>query len=125
MISTTINDGKWHHACATWHTADGSWAFYKDGVVVASGSRLKERYVISRGSLVLGQEQITEHSFARHAFVGELGNFNIWNDLVTAMEVLKMSKSCSNGKGSVFMWFGFRSGIKGKVKLVTPSSCAR
>lgn len=123
-ISVEINDGKWHHTCTTWDTDDGSWAFYKDGVVIKNGIHLKDKYVIpSGGSLVLGQEQITEKSFEPRPFIGELGNFNIWSYRVPAMEVSQMSKSCLKGKGNVFHWSAFRSGINGTIKTVKPFEC--
>lgn len=119
-----ISDGNWHHICTTWDTADGSWAFFKDGVAVNNGNSFKAGYVIpSGGSLVLGQEQITEQTFEPRPFIGELGNFNIWSDVVSAMEVLQMSKSCLNRKGSVFNWTAFRFGINGKVEIVKPLQC--
>lgn len=124
-IPVTINSSIWQHTCTTWDNDGGSWAFYKDGVIVKNGSSLKDRYVIlSGGSLVLGQEQIEAKTFEPRPFVGELGNFNIWNDLLSAMEVLKMSKACLKGKGNVFRWSKFRSGIDGEVKIESPSQCA-
>ena len=120
----TINDGDWHHICTTWDNADGSWAFFKDGVVASNGNSFKTGHVISSGgSFVLGQEQITDKIFEPRPFLGELVNFNIWNKFVSAIDVLQMSKRCLNGKGSVLHWAAFRFGIKGKVKLVKPSSC--
>lgn len=120
----TINGGDWHHFCTTWDTADGSWSFYKDGVVVSNGNSFKAGYVIlTGGSFVLGQEQITNKTFEPRPFIGELGNFNIWNKIVSAMEVSQMSKRCLNGKGSVLHWTAFRFGINGNVKIVKPSSC--
>lgn len=123
-ISVSINDGDWHHICTTWDNADGSWAFFKDGVIVSNGSSLKAGHVIpSGGSLVLGQEQITDKTFEPRPFIGELGNFNIWKEIVSAIEVSQMSKRCLNGKGSVLHWKDFRFGINGGVKIVKPSSC--
>ena len=120
----TLNDGDWHHICTTWDNADGSWAFFQDGVVVSNGSSLKAGHVISSGgSLVLGQEQITDKTFERRPFIGELGNFNIWKEIVSAIEVSQMSKRCLNGKGSVLHWAALRFGINGQVKIVKPSSC--
>ncbi|KAJ1484188.1 concanavalin A-like lectin/glucanase domain-containing protein, partial [Baffinella frigidus] len=34
--ASTVNDGAWHHIAATWRSASGNVAFFKDGV--ASGS---------------------------------------------------------------------------------------
>lgn len=119
-----LNDNNWQHICATWDKADGSWAFYKDGVVVGNGNSFKAGHVIpSGGSLVLGQEQITDETFEQRPFIGELGNFNIWSRILSAIEVSQMSKKCLNGKGSVLHWTVFQSGINGKVKIVRPSSC--
>jgi len=37
----SANDGKWHHICATWENAAGSWRLYKDGIIGKNGSGLK------------------------------------------------------------------------------------
>lgn len=122
---TTIIDGKWHHICIIWDNSDGSWSFFKDGVVTKNGSSFKVNYVIpSAGTFVLGQEQNPDNTFKSVPFIGELANFNIWSDTLTAMKVSKMSKSCLNGRGDVASWSSFQSGqIDGKVKITKPASC--
>ena len=39
--SVSANDGKWRHICATWENTAGSWQWYKDGKISASGKGLK------------------------------------------------------------------------------------
>ncbi|KAL9979814.1 hypothetical protein ACROYT_G017531 [Oculina patagonica] len=73
--SVSTNDGKWHHICVTWKNTAGSWNFFKDGKVAASGKGLKTGHVIrGGGALVLGQEQDSEgRSFeAIQCFIGEM-----------------------------------------------------
>ncbi|XP_068723238.1 neuronal pentraxin-1-like isoform X1 [Montipora capricornis] len=124
-ISVPANDGKWHHFCALWSNTDGAFAFFKDGEVKRSLTQFQESYVIaSKGNLVLGQEQTGNNIFdPSKSFEGELDGFNIWSRNLTAIEVLKRSKNCRKGRGDVIKWSKFAHGIKGIVKVVSPSTC--
>ena len=120
-----VNDRKWHHICAVWSHIEGQWSLYKNGGVVNSGTSFKKNYLILPGEVVLGQETESNKSFASsRSFVGKLANFNLWGRSLAAIEVLRMSKACLNGKGDVLKWSQFGSGIKGKVKVMKPSRCA-
>lgn len=89
-----------------------------------NGTGFKKNYVILPGEVVLGQEPESAKSFVpSRSFVGHLANFNLWGRSLTAIEVLRMSKDCLNGKGDVLKWSQFGSGIEGKVKVIKPSWC--
>ena len=122
----SANDGHWHHICASWENKAGSWKLYKDGVSRSSGYGLKTGHVIKTdGILIIGQEQ---DSFgggfdATQNYVGELTDLNMWNRVLNATEISNLSKSCHGGRGNVKKWSDFKVGIRGDVRVITPSAC--
>ena len=124
----SANDGFWHHICASWENRAGSWKIYKDGVSQAGGSGLKTGHVINtNGILVIGQEQ---DSFGggfvtSQSYIGELTDLNMWNRVLTANEIVKLSKSCHGGMGNVKKWSDFKVGLRGDVRVISPSACEK
>jgi len=122
----SANDGLWHHICASWENKAGSWTIYKDGVSHASGLGLKTGHVINKkGILVIGQEQ---DSFGgrfdpTQSYIGELTDLNMWNRVLSADEILKLSKSCHGVTGNVKKWSDFKVGLRGDVRVISPSAC--
>ena len=124
--SISANDGFWHQMCASWENKVGSWKIYKDGVSQASGSGFKTGYVINtNGILVIGQEQdsLGGRFDARQSYMGELTNLNMWNRVLTANDILKLSKSCHGGRGNVKKWSDFKVGLRGDVRVISPPAC--
>jgi len=122
----SANDGDWHQICTSWENTAGSWEAYKDGVLHASGSGLKRGHIIkTNGILTIGQEQ---DSFgggfvASESYIGELTDLNIWNRALSTSEISKLSKSCHGGRGNIKKWSDFKVGIRGNVRVVSPSTC--
>ena len=122
----SANDGFWHHICASWENKGGSWEIYKDGVSQASGAGLKTGHVINtNGILIIGQEQ---DSFgggfdATQNYIGELTDLNMWNRVLYTSEVSNLSKSCHGGRGNVKKWSDFKVGLRGDVRVISPSAC--
>ncbi|CAH3014794.1 unnamed protein product, partial [Porites evermanni] len=124
-ISVSANDGRWHHICLTWRSSNGSWNFYKDGTLAASGSPLNARHVIKAGGcLVLGQSQkdVCGVFKADKRFFGLLANVNIWDQVLSYTTITAMSHSCYSGIGNVVQWLDFSDAVMGNVE-VTPSTC--
>ncbi|XP_044182063.1 neuronal pentraxin receptor-like [Acropora millepora] len=122
----SVNDGKWHHVCTSWESADGSWNLYKDGSLGASGSRFKTGYKTKTdGILIIGQEQdaFGGRFDSNQNYIGELTGLNIWNRVLSPNEIANMSKSCHLGEGNVKKWSDFKVGIRGNVRVITPSAC--
>lgn len=122
----TTNDGFWHLMCASWENKAGSWNIYKDGVSQTSGSGLKTGYVIkTNGILTIGQDQDSHGGDfdATQGFIGELTDLNMWNRVLNATEILNLSKSCHGGEGNVKKWSDFKVGIRGDVRVISPSAC--
>jgi len=128
MITTGLsaNDGDWHFICTSWENKVGSWKAYKDGALQSSGSGVKRGHVIkTNGILIVGQEQ---DSFggrfeASQSYIGELTDLNIWNRVLPASEISKLSKSCHGRRGNAKKWSDFKVGIRGNARVVSPSAC--
>ncbi|XP_015748811.1 PREDICTED: neuronal pentraxin-2-like isoform X1 [Acropora digitifera] len=124
--NVSVNDGKWHHVCTSWESADGSWNLYKDGSLEACGSRLKTGYKTKTdGILTIGQEQdaFGGRFDSTQSYIGELTGLNIWNRVLSPNEIANMSKSCHLEEGNVKKWSDFKVGIRGNVRVITPSAC--
>ena len=75
--------------------------------------------------LIIGQEQ---DSFgggfdATQNYIGELTDLNMWNRVLEASEVSHLSKSCHGGRGNVKKWPDFTVGLRGDVRVISPSAC--
>ena len=122
----SANDGAWHHICITWENTAGSWQLYKDGIREKNGSGLRVGHMIpGGGAVVLGQEQDSfEGGFqSSQSFIGELSGVNVWDHVISSDEISQMSNVCTAEEGNVITWFDFRSGIRGNVQIIEPSSC--
>ena len=78
-----------------------------------------------KGILVIGQEQ---DSFggrfdSSQSYIGELTDLNMWNRVLSTDEILKLSKSCHGGMGNVKKWSDFKVGLRGDVRVISPSAC--
>ncbi|XP_015764441.1 PREDICTED: neuronal pentraxin-1-like isoform X3 [Acropora digitifera] len=124
-ITAEVNASRWHHVCVVWSTSDGRFEFFQDGVVKERKTEFRKNYsIMSKGSLVLGQDQIDRNSFnLSKSFEGKLYNFNIWNRTLSKMTILRKFKNCRERGGNVIRWRRFERGVKGNVKVVRPSTC--
>ena len=122
----STNDGYWHHMCVSWEFLAGTWEIYKDGKYQASGYRLKAAHVIkTEGIITIGQDQdsLGGGFDTSQSYTGELTDLNIWDRVLNATEISSLSKSCHGGKGNVKKWSDFKVGIRGDVRVVSPSAC--
>ena len=81
--------------------------------------------ILSEGVIVLGQDQDFDGGFEHaQSFVGEIANINIWSRALTKKEILKISRSCTEGRGDVMKWADVTGRSHGDVKElpVLPSS---
>ena len=77
------------------------------------------------GILIIGQEQ---DSFgggfdASQSYIGELTDLNMWSRVLNATEISNLSKTCHGGRGNVKKWSDFKVGIRGDVRVISPSTC--
>ncbi|XP_044513373.1 neuronal pentraxin-2 [Gracilinanus agilis] len=102
-----VSDGKWHHICVTWTTRDGMWEAFQDGEKLGTGENLAPWHPIKPGGvLILGQEQDTVGGRfdATQAFVGELSQFNIWDRVLKAQEIMNIANCSTNMPGNIIPW---------------------
>ena len=121
-----MNDGSWHHVCASWKSENGWWNIYKDGREEARGSGFKTGYTIKTdGILIIGQQQdaFGGRFDPKQNYIGELTDLNIWNRVLSPIKIVDMSKSCHLGEGNVKKWSDFKVGIRGNVRVISPSAC--
>ncbi|XP_028668423.1 neuronal pentraxin-2-like [Erpetoichthys calabaricus] len=107
QLPLTVSDGRWHHICITWTTRDGLWEAYQDGEKLGTGENLAPWHPIKPGGvIILGQEQDTVGGRfdATQAFVGEISQFNIWDRVLSAQDIMKMANCTSNMPGNVVPW---------------------
>ena len=50
VTDVTANDGAWTFLCATWSSANGTWALYQDALLVDEGKGL------SKGETIVGEQ---------------------------------------------------------------------
>ncbi|CAM4521028.1 neuronal pentraxin-2 [Lepidochelys kempii] len=102
-----ISDGKWHHICVTWTTRDGMWEAFQDGEKLGTGENLAPWHPIKPGGvLILGQEQDTVGGRfdATQAFVGEMSQFNIWDRVLKAEDIMNIANCSTNMPGNIIPW---------------------
>ena len=122
----STNDGYWHHICVSWESLAGTWEIYKDGKYQASGYKVKAAHHIKTdGTLTIGQDQdsLGGDFDISQSYIGELTDLNIWNRVLNETEISNLSKSCHGGRGNVKKWSDFKVGIRGDVRVISPSTC--
>ncbi|XP_071950679.1 sushi, von Willebrand factor type A, EGF and pentraxin domain-containing protein 1-like [Antedon mediterranea] len=120
------NDGVWHYIAFTWESFGGSWTFYKDGQVAATGEDFLTNQVIpSGGNVVVGQDQdnVGGGFSAKEAFVGQISRLNIWNHALSSEEIRLLSSNCQHKhvSGIVRSWPDFLPNIQGGITVIKPS----
>ena len=126
QTSVSAFNGLWHHICVTWEKTSGSWKFYKDGDMKGEGTLKRGHTIGEGGTLVLGQDQdsVGGDFEADQSFQGMLSNVNVWDQVLTADQVEKMSRSCILDEATdrkVYKWLDFVR--EGGATLVKPSPC--
>ena len=122
-------DGLRHHVCARWENQAGSWNVTLDGIIINNGSGKEVGHTIpGRGYLVIGQEQDNPagdpSGFSlSQSFVGIISGMNVWSEVLTHDEILRMSKTCNMGSGDVLKWSDFQIWRHGDVQVKCPSTC--
>ncbi|XP_054574183.1 neuronal pentraxin-2 [Eptesicus fuscus] len=121
-----VSDGKWHHICVTWTTRDGMWAAFQDGEKLGTGENLAPWHPIKPGGvLILGQEQDTigGRFDATQAFVGELSQFNIWDRVLRAQEIVNIANCSTNMPGNVIPWVDSNVDVFGGASKWPAETC--
>nr|XP_009486703.1 PREDICTED: neuronal pentraxin-2-like [Pelecanus crispus] len=122
-----ISDGKWHHICITWTTRDGMWEAFQDGEKLGTGENLAPWHPIKPGGvLILGQEQDTVGGRfdATQAFVGEMSQFNIWDRVLKAEDIVNIANCSTNMPGNIIPWVDNNVDVFGGATKWPVETCA-
>ena len=118
-----LDHGKWNHVCFTWSNTNGDYQWYKDGVVVNSGTGVNTGGTISSGgTTVIGQDQdnVGGGFNADQSFVGDVTEVNVWSTVLSGSDIAAQYANCQITQGSVTWWSQFRDGVHGNVFVVDP-----
>ena len=91
---------------------------YKDGTLSGQSRAFQAGKVIKSGGLLTLAKRAR-----RNNFDGMLTNVNVWDHVLSPVEIEKISKSCLFGEGNVYKWSDFIYGLKGETRVVIPSPC--
>lgn len=109
--------------CFTWSNTNGDYQWYKDGVVVNSGTGFNTGGTISSGgTTVIGQDQddVGDSFEAGQSFVGDVTEVNVWSTVLSESDIAAQYANCHITQGSVTWWSQFRDGVRGGVIVVDP-----
>ncbi|KAL9972431.1 hypothetical protein ACROYT_G018730 [Oculina patagonica] len=118
-----LDYGKWNHVCFTWNNTKGDYKFYKDGVVVGSGTGFNvDGKISSGGTTVIGQDQdsLGGGFAADDSFVGYVTEVNVWGNVLSESDIVAQYSNCHVTQGSVNWWSQFKDGVHGGVVVVEP-----
>ncbi|NWX34736.1 PTX3 protein, partial [Notiomystis cincta] len=102
--------GKWLHLCGTWSSGNGSAALWAQGELLASALHVAGAHSIPDGGLLqLGQEKngcCAGGGFDEAlAFSGKLTGFNLWDRVLSPLELMAQSRGDTCGtRGNVVGW---------------------
>ncbi|KAL9972418.1 hypothetical protein ACROYT_G018717 [Oculina patagonica] len=118
-----LDYGKWNHVCFTWSNTNGDYQFYKDGLLVGSGTGFNVGGTIkSGGTTVIGQDQDSlGGGFQKdESFVGYVTQVNVWGVVLSESDIVAQYSDCLVTEGSVTWWSEFKNGVHGGVVVVEP-----
>ncbi|XP_077977468.1 apolipoprotein(a)-like [Glandiceps talaboti] len=101
------NNGYWHHMVITWGSDNGLWQFFKDGILISSGTDLAIGHEVQPGGfLVIGRGQDEPGDLWQSRFIeGDLANFNLWSRQLTSSEIAELGGNCGGAiVGDMLAW---------------------
>ena len=87
VTDVTANDGAWTFLCATWSSANGTWALYQDALLVDEGKGL------SKGETIVGEQFLRGQFHKSQLFVENFRRFSLtsfldWKKWVLAYSII-------------------------------------
>ncbi|CAB4041511.1 Hypothetical predicted protein, partial [Paramuricea clavata] len=92
-----------------------------------SGVRTGQK-ITGGGFWVLGQDQdsVGGGFQDKDSFQGELAEMNVWGRVLTKQEIARFSTDCRRRmNGSVKSWPQFRTGLRGKARVINEPNCTK
>lgn len=101
-----------------------NWKFMVDGV------RRKITFLkmlrIPRNSLLrIGFFSRSEHSNGevKESVIGQLSHFNIWDEILSTVDIFKMLRGCHAQTGNFISWSVVQFWLHNSINITSPSSC--
>ena len=119
-----IDYGQWNHICFTWSNTNGDYKFYKNGVIVGSGTGMYVGGMISSGGTTsIGQDQdktVGGDFDPIQSLHADLTEVNVWGVVLSESDIVAQYSDCQITQGSVNWWSQFKNSIHGDVVVVEP-----
>ena len=117
-------DNHWHFMCIRGSAFGYNWKFMVDGV------RRKITFLkmlrIPRNSLLrIGFFSRSEHSNGevKESVIGQLSHFNIWDEILSTVDIFKMTRGCHAQTGNFISWSVVQFWLHDSINITSPSSC--
>ena len=124
-VTVELNDGKWHHICATWESTSGNWQVYIDGRIHGQGTNLAAgKSIANNGIAIIGQDQDSMGGgFQQHqSFFGSLTSISLWDRVLSPHDgsfSFLTNFECHTQPGQVLRWEDMLKGEwHGEVKVL-------
>ena len=126
QVTVALNDGKWHHICATWESTSGNWQVYIDGGIQGQGTNLAAgKTIANNGIVIIGQDQDSmgggfdqNQSFGK----GRLTSISLWDRVLSPHDgsfSFLTNFECHPQPGQVLSWEDILKGEwHGEIKLL-------
>ncbi|KAL1489564.1 hypothetical protein ABEB36_013517 [Hypothenemus hampei] len=127
VTDVLLNDGYWHHICATWGSALGTYQIFVDSKLITNGIDLSPHTTIEgHGFLIVGQEQDTLGGrFSQsESFIGSMAYIDLWPRILSSEEVFEHQNDCSDSIiGDLYGWPEMQENTNGNVKRLSSMFC--
>ena len=100
----------------------GTYTYYVDGKVKLKTSGHHSNLTIRSGS-ALRIGVLARVSGEESIIIGEMSQFNIWENIITSGDILGMSRGCLADVGNVIAWTLVQFWLRDNVMKKTPSTC--
>ncbi|CAG9762396.1 unnamed protein product [Ceutorhynchus assimilis] len=124
-----LNDGYWHHICATWNSNKGSYQIYVDGTLIKNGTDLATDSTIEgHGYLIIGQEQdVLGGRFSQsESFVGNMAYVDLWSKVLSLEEIMAHQNDCSDSVfGDLYAWPEMQEYTNGNIQRLPSAFCQK
>ncbi|XP_070837994.1 C-reactive protein-like [Chaetodon trifascialis] len=108
------------HLCVTWDSRSGAAALFMDGRKSLTKIYKKNHTVRPGGKVILGQDpDVYLGDFdANQSFVGEIGDVNLWDYVLSDTMIQDMSSGKRVPRGNIFDWETTQLKINGQVDVL-------
>lgn len=114
----------WVHYCLRWGSATGSTELFVSGLQ-GKEKIVQKGYTVKPGGIaLLAKERFDLIGIYNNGFYGSLSHLHLWSSLLSAEEIMSLSKCQASGlKGDIISWGETKVTVAGGVILEKDNSC--